>query len=199
MQRLILAMSSGMTEAQADFLKQQNQAKIATSSPSDDEPIPSATSSNTVAITTASQSETNMSQKKKTSNPSLMQSKKGLNALSTMEGLDDDDTSAMRQYRWMTVYPYYSLIGSTFKQVYDLMYSWKTSVFRWQFRSLSDLVMRLPYFWGTDQVNPILTKEQKHLLFKPGFVRDLYLEMVKNFKEEFGTLFEDLKTFLEVC
>ncbi len=179
-QRAMLAMNSGMTEAQADFLNQRNQQR---NSSSDD----NSQSGSTVPT------RTNVS----TLNLANVQ-KKGTSAETfSVDGMDDD-TSAMRQYRWMLVYPHYPAIAETLKKIFDVAYSWRNSAVRWQFRSLSDFMMRLPFLFGIERFRSVFTVEQKTMLFKPGYVRELYLDFVKCFKEEFGSLFDELKEFLEV-
>jgi hypothetical protein len=115
---------------------------------------------------------------------------------STTSKLDDDDeTVAMRQARWITIFPHYEKLSSMLQSLLKTMRGWKQGAFRWQFSSISDFVSRTSQAWSRPAV---FSKEEQQLFSQPGRVRELFLEFVAKFQQEFGGLFATLKSFLEV-
>eukprot|EP00599_Poterioochromonas_sp_BG-1_P017990 CAMPEP_0173167502 /NCGR_PEP_ID=MMETSP1105-20130129/22701_1 /TAXON_ID=2985 /ORGANISM="Ochromonas sp., Strain BG-1" /LENGTH=367 /DNA_ID=CAMNT_0014089055 /DNA_START=255 /DNA_END=1361 /DNA_ORIENTATION=+ len=143
--------------------------------------------------------------------------KKGRVQVVAKNPLHEQEEELIRFQRWKLIYPFYNVMKETLEGFYNTFKTFQTSIFRYSFKSLSDVRQKLAILWGEYPWLSSLVGDDSgakegedkgvffqlyHLisdafLYEKGYFYHHYYAFQEEFRFEIGTLFLKLKDFLE--
>lgn len=144
--------------------------------------------------------------------------KKGRVQVVAKNPLHEQEEELIRFQRWKLIYPFYNVMKETLEGFYNTFKTFQTSIFRYSFKSLSDVQQKLAILWGEYPWLSSLVGDDSggkegedkgvffqlyHLisdafLYEKGYFYHHYYAFQEEFRFEIGTIFLKLKDFLEV-